>query len=161
MKDNVYTVHPIGVIKANTEGFQLHINPPFRNALKELDGFSHIHVLFWCHRVDKDNLRQMTECQKPYRKGPERVGIFATRSPSRPNPIGLTPVMVINIDHQAGIIETPFIDAEKDTPIIDLKPYIPSLDRVRDISSPAWCSHWPQWYEDSAEFDWASEFLFV
>ncbi len=58
-----------------------------------------------------------------------------------------------------GHIHIPFIDAEADTLIIDIKPYHPAIDRVRDLVLPDWCSHWPQWHEDSADFDWASEFV--
>jgi tRNA (Thr-GGU) A37 N-methylase len=48
---------------------------------------------------------------------------------------------------------------EDGTPILDLKPYQPAADRIRDVTVPAWCAHWPQWYEDSAIFDWEGEFV--
>jgi tRNA (Thr-GGU) A37 N-methylase len=64
------------------------------------------------------------------------------------------------MDHEKGIIYIPYIDAVDGTPIIDLKPYHPSIDRVRDVSVAKWCDHWPKWYEDSADFDWESEFNF-
>lgn len=41
-----------------------------------------------------------------------------------------------------------------------LKPYTPSIDRVSSVRTPAWCSHWPKSYEESGDFDWASEFNF-
>ena len=100
-------------------------------------------------------------CDKPYQKAPDTMGIFATRSERRPNPVALTVVPLLNIDHEKGIISIPFIDAEDNSPIIDIKPYHPATDRVKDVSMPAWCDHWPQWYEESAEFDWESEFIFA
>jgi len=99
----------------------------------------------------------MLECKKPYRAGPEKIGVFATRSPARPNPIAMTVASILGIDQKEGIIQIPWIDAAPDTPIIDLKPYQPSGDRVKDIAMPNWCSHWPKWLEDSGSFDWASE----
>ena len=88
------------------------------------------------------------------------MGVFATRSPVRPNPVAITPVQVLRVDPMTGTVDIPFIDAEDKTPIIDLKPYSPSLDRVREANTPPWCAHWPQWAEDSAAFDWEAEFSF-
>lgn len=94
---------------------------------------------------------------KPYRKGPRTLGIFATRSPLRPNPIALTAVAVLGLDPEAGRIDIPYIDAEEGTPVLDIKPYHPSVDRVREVTVPAWCNHWPRWYGDSGAFDWEAE----
>ena len=58
------------------------------------------------------------------------MGVFATRSPARPNPIAMTASEVINIDFASGIIRVAFIDADEDTPVLDIKPYTPSFDRV-------------------------------
>ena len=107
--------------------------------------------------VDNEEMRQYMVAPKPYKKGPEEVGLFATRSPVRPNPLGMTTVPVLDIDRKNGLVKIAFIDAENGTPIVDIKPYH-GIDRVRDVHVPEWCSHWPEWYEDSAEFDWAEEF---
>ncbi len=96
---------------------------------------------------------------KPYKKGPENVGIFATRSPIRPNPILLSTIEVSNIDFLQGHIYTPYIDAENGSIVLDIKPYNMS-ERVKNCTVPDWCKHWPQWYEDSALFDWNNEFNF-
>lgn len=159
MAKKSFQAKPIGTIKAGEEGFQILIEPAFRPALKELDGFSYINVLFWCDQVDDAQSRSFVQCDKPYAKAPDKVGIFATRSPARPNPIALTAVAAMHIDHQQGVIHIPFIDAEDGTPVIDIKPYLPALDRVKDVAVPAWCQHWPKWYEESAKFDWAAEFV--
>src|SRR5690554_969082 len=102
--------------------------------------------------TDEEDYRGRLECEKPYRDAPEKVGIFATRSPIRPNPILLTVVNIITIVNER--IYVAFIDAEEGTPVIDIKPYHPATDRVKDLEVPKWCSHWPKWYEDSADFDW-------
>ena len=103
----------------------------------------------------------MVDCGQPYQLGPDKMGIFATRSEYRPNPIALTAIPVLQIDHDNGVIYIPFIDAEDGTPIVDIKPYHPSVDRIKAVTVPEWCQHWPEWYEDSAEFDWAAEFTFA
>jgi tRNA (Thr-GGU) A37 N-methylase len=53
----------------------------------------------------------------------------------------LTAVVVQEIDYERGVIHTPYIDAEAGTPILDIKPYHPSVDRIRDVAVPAWCAH--------------------
>lgn len=88
------------------------------------------------------------------------MGIFATRSPVRPNPIALSTAEIIGIDYQNGIVQIAYIDANDNTPLLDIKPYTPSLDRVETPGVPAWCSHWPQSLEESASFAWENEFNF-
>jgi len=73
------------------------------------------------------------------------MGVFACRSPVRPNPIALTTAQVLNVDHQKGQVEIVNIDAFDDTPLIDLKPYIPVCDRVEKVGVPPWSADWPQW----------------
>jgi len=158
--DERYELRAIGHVDTSGDGVSLHIDEAFRPALEGLADCSHVVVLFWCHLVDTDEQRSLVTCDRPYTKGPERLGIFATRSESRPNPIGITPVSILRMDEAEGIIDVPFIDAANGTPILDLKPYQPSLDRIRDVRVPEWRAHWPQWYEDSGTFDWAAEFNF-
>ncbi len=158
MSTSTYTVEAIGRVEAADASFLLRIDEPYRGALTELEGFSHINVLFWCHYVDTPEYRAITVAERPYAGAPAAVGIFATRSPVRPNPVGLTAVPVMSIDEEAGIVVIPFIDAENGSPILDIKPYHPSVDRIREVSVPEWCAHWPQWYEDSMTFDWGSVF---
>jgi tRNA-Thr(GGU) m(6)t(6)A37 methyltransferase TsaA len=154
-----YQVFPVGYVRSNESGFFLQIERPFIPALKELDSFSHINVLYWFHLCDSQKTRSIIEAEQPYKKSPAQVGIFATRSPIRPNPIALSAVPILRIDHEQGLVEIPYIDATDGSPIIDLKPYHPSVDRIRKVAVPKWCSHWPEWYEDSADFDWEAEFV--
>jgi tRNA-Thr(GGU) m(6)t(6)A37 methyltransferase TsaA len=159
MAERTFTLHPIGSVVADEAGVALHIDEPFRAALTGLDGFSHITVVWWCHLLDAPEYRQVLLAERPYRDAPDQLGIFATRSPVRPNPLALTPVPVLSVDVEAGMVRVPGIDAEVGTPILDIKPYHPSVDRVRDCAVPAWCAGWPQWYEDSMTFDWSTVFV--
>ncbi|RXE56635.1 methyltransferase [Methanoculleus taiwanensis] len=160
MDTREFCVKPVGVVHAGGESYSIEIAEPFRPALAGLDGFGHILVLWWADQVATEELRSETVCRKPYTKGPDTIGIFATRSPVRPNPIALSTVPVLGIDTAAGIIEVPFIDADDGTPVLDIKPYLPATERIREVRVPAWSAHWPQWYEDNWGFDWAAEFTF-
>lgn len=153
-------VNPIGMIRHGHNGTVLEVDRKYIPALQELDGFSYINVFWWCHESDSDEERETLETEAPYKKGPEVIGIFATRSERRPNPIALTASPVIRIDHEAGMIYLAYIDAADGTPVLDIKPYTPSIDRVEDPEVPDWCSHWPKCAEQSGDFDWAAEFNF-
>lgn len=155
-----YEVQSIGEICNNENGTFLKLDSKFIPALKALDGFSHINVIWWFNDFDDTQSRSVLEVEQPYKKAPAQMGIFATRSPIRPNPIALTAVEVIHIDHQKGLIQIAYIDANDSTPILDIKPYTPSLDRVDTPDVPDWCSHWPKSLEQSAEFAWEEEFNF-
>lgn len=152
-------LYSVGHISAQEGAFSLIIDEAYVPALTALDDFGFVNVLWWCDQVDSEEHRKTLLCDKPYVKSPEKMGVFATRSPVRPNPIALTPVAVLHIDHERGIINVPYIDAEDGSPILDIKPYHPAVDRIKNVAVPAWCEHWPKWYEDSATFDWSKEFV--
>lgn len=160
MTERKFTLQEIGKISVKDGSYIIEINEPYRSGLKHLDGFSHIQVLWWCHRNDREKYRSKIMCNTPYKNAPANMGVFATRSPFRPNPIALTAARVSAVDHENGIIKLAYIDALDDSPLLDIKPYHPSCDRLKDCSLPQWCSHWPQWQEDSAFFDWEKEFNF-
>lgn len=102
----------------------------------------------------------MLETKQPYKGTPETMGIFATRSPIRPNPIALTAVEIIHIDYQKVVLQIAYIDANDNTLILDIKPYTPSFDKIENPSVPTWCQHWPISLEASGCFDWGHEFNF-
>ena len=153
---NNFELRVIGSIEVNG-GFKIKINKKYIKALKGLEEFKYIQVIYWFDKVEN---RDLIIEEKPYKKGPDKLGIFATRSPFRPNPIGIETVYVENIDLENGILYIPYIDAFDGTPILDIKPYIPSIDRVENINMPEWCKNWPNCYEKSGDFDWANEFNF-
>ncbi len=154
-------IKPIGYVRVNEGNFYLEIEKKYIPALKGIEDFSNIHVIWWGNLYDDAEQRNILTAEKPYKKSPNVLGVFSTRSPVRPNPILITVVYVFNIDFENGMIEIPYIDAEDGTPILDLKPYHPSADRIKDVAVPDWCSHWPKWLEDSANFNWEEEFTFM
>lgn len=156
-----YQVRAIGRVEARQDGSAvLHIDEAYREGLRGLDGFGHLEVLWWCHLADADELRGIVEAGRPYTKLDYDLGIFATRSPMRPNPIALTTIEVAAVDVEAGTVETPYLDAEDGTPLIDFKPYTPSIDRIEHPRVPAWCAAWPASVEASGDFDWGAVFNF-
>jgi len=159
MTNPTMVVSPVGAIRAQDGQFAVQVDAAFRPALKGLEGFSYVQVLWWSHWLDQPEMRRVLMCEQPYVKGPAELGIFATRSPLRPNPICLSAAPVMRVDVEEGLIVLGYIDAEDGTPVLDIKPYTPSSDRVRAVSVPDWCAHWPAWFEDSGEFDWAGEFV--
>ena len=155
-----FTVSPIGHIQADEQGFSLCIDEPFRAGLEALQGFSHLQALCWFDRCDTPEARRILTVPSPYKGAPAQMGIFATRSPARPNPIALCTVQALSTPRAQGIIPIAYTDALDGTPILDIKPYTPSLDRVENPQVPAWCKDWPKSLEASADFDWEGVFNF-
>jgi tRNA-Thr(GGU) m(6)t(6)A37 methyltransferase TsaA len=136
---DAFQVFPIGTIHRREGDMYLEIFPQFRPALKHLEEFSHMTVLFWAHQhgaVEKRNVIDL-QVEPPYAPG-TMTGIFATRSELRPNPILSTPCRIEGIDHENGIIQINRIDGFDDSPILDIKGYFPVMDRVKDAVIPEW-----------------------
>jgi tRNA-Thr(GGU) m(6)t(6)A37 methyltransferase TsaA len=146
-----YQLHPIGTVRQSDQGAILEIAGPFRPALKEMGQFSHILVFWWAHQMDNPECRSLLQTELPYAKG-VTAGVFACRAEYRPNPIAVTTCFVLDVDEQHGTVLLPWIDAYDGTPILDLKPYIPLADRIRDVKVASWLAGWPQWMEDAAEY---------
>ena len=153
-------IDPIGTVENKDHNTFISIREKYRKALKELEGFSHIHIIWWGDRLDSTENRNTLLVKSPYKDGPDQIGIFATRSETRPNPVLISVVSLINVDQNRGLIHIPWIDAEEGSPVIDIKPYHPSSDRIKQVNGPHWCSEWPQWYEESGDFDWSTVFNF-
>lgn len=155
-----FQVKPIGKVSIDGEAMFIQLERAYIPALQALDGFSHLNIIWWFSDFDSEEARSMLEVPQPYKNAPEVMGLFATRSPVRPNPLALTAAQVISLDHVNGRIQLAYIDAHDGTPILDIKPYSPSIDRVEAPVMPVWCRHWPTSVEASGDFDWESEFLF-
>ena len=107
-------------IKGSIEVFK-----EFSEGLKDLDGFSHIVVIFHLHMVKRPSLKAC-----PPWDGKDH-GVFATRSPYRPNPIGLSVVGLESIDK--NILYISGIDMANGSPVLDIKPYVPDLNPTKDV----------------------------
>ena len=112
---------------------ELIFEPKFRDqdAVRELDQFSHLWLIFIFHQSAKNDWKPTV--RPPRLGGNEKVGVFASRSPFRPNPIGLSCVQLesIDLDHEhAPILRLRGIDLVDGTPVLDIKPYIPYADSL-------------------------------
>ncbi|MDL2225697.1 TrmO family methyltransferase [Eubacteriales bacterium OttesenSCG-928-M02] len=155
-----YTVKGIGKLCVGEAGHMVVLDKAYIPCLKGLQGFGYLNVLWWFSFCDDVASRQSPVEENPYQNGPAILGAFATRSPRRPNPIALSCAQITYLDEEAGVIGLAYIDAADGSPVLDIKPYTPSLDRVAHPTVPEWCAHWPQTVEASGDFDWAAEFNF-
>lgn len=114
------------VYAAQAEG-TVEVFKPFVEGLADLEGFDRIWLLYWCHRSVAPRMRVI-----PYRDTQER-GLFATRAPARPNPIGLSCVRLLGIDN--GILRVSELDILDGTPLLDIKPYVPGFDSFPEARS--------------------------
>ena len=133
--------YPIGVVRSpftKLEGMPIQpsrskgiagtveILAEFQSGLKDLDGFSHIILLYHFHMVTRCNLRVV-----PFLDTEPR-GLFATRAPTRPNPIGLS---VVRLNHiEGGVLSVLDIDILDGTPVLDIKPYVTEFDERTTVS---------------------------
>jgi tRNA (adenine37-N6)-methyltransferase len=104
------------------------IDEAYRRGLAGLERASHVVILTWLHNADRNLI-----VQKP-RHASAASGVFALRSPARPNPIGLHIARLVSIDVEDGTLALEAIDALDGTPVIDVKPYFASVDSVPEAT---------------------------
>ena len=107
------------------------------DALDGLEGYSHVIVLFWAHRVPEEE-RGATRIHPMGDPALPLLGIFATRTQLRPNPIGVSVVPLLA--RKGNVLRVRGLDAIDGTPVLDIKPYIPHYDSVPQATIPAWAS---------------------
>jgi len=103
----------------------VEIYPQFIDGLKDLEGFSHIYLLYHFHKMRQPNLIVTPFLDK------EPRGIFATRAPSRPNPIGLSLVELVRLENNFIYVER--LDVLNETPLLDVKPYVPEFEPSHNV----------------------------
>jgi tRNA-Thr(GGU) m(6)t(6)A37 methyltransferase TsaA len=112
------------------------LEPAFRapEALRGLDGFEYL-WLIWSFHLNREDAAGSLTVRPPRLGGNERVGVFASRSPYRPNPLGLSSVRIESIDAEAGEIRVLGADLADGTPIYDIKPYVEYADSHPGVRS--------------------------
>jgi tRNA-Thr(GGU) m(6)t(6)A37 methyltransferase TsaA len=111
------------------------IAPHLVEALDGIDGFSHILIIFYLHQVDEDR-RFLMKVHPENREELPLVGVFATRSPVRPNPIGITVVKLL--ERQENTLKVLGLDAYDGSPVLDIKPYLRRGDLSEEATMPGW-----------------------
>lgn len=155
-----FELNPIGHVAVNEQGYFAILDAKYSEALRGLDEFGYVFILWWFSDCDNPTDRNILSMDHPYKIGPAKMGTLALRQPQRPNPIALSTAKIIKVDLARSIIQINYVDAIDGSPILDIKPYIPSLDWVEKPIIPNWCKHWPNSYEKSLDYDWKNEFTF-
>ena len=106
--------------------------PEYQEGLKDLDGFSHLYLLYYFHLVKQHQLHVVPFNDKTH----SERGIFSTRSPVRPNKIGLSVVELVSVIN--GIVTVKGIDVIDGTPLLDIKPHIPNFDQIDPPIRSGW-----------------------
>ncbi|MBS3056417.1 MAG: tRNA (N6-threonylcarbamoyladenosine(37)-N6)-methyltransferase TrmO [Candidatus Aenigmarchaeota archaeon] len=136
----IIPIKPIGVVK-NKERKQhfgnwkkvvsdIVISKKFSSGLDGLEEYSHAVIVYWMHEVKKHAIKHHPQGIAPL------VGIFACRCQGRPNPIGISAVKIIR--RRKNVLTVRGLDVINGTPVIDIKPYTPQYDLVKDAKVPEW-----------------------
>ena len=121
-------------IKDKDKVSKIILHKDLTEALEGIKDFSHLFVIFWMHGISTEE-RKITKVHPRGRSDMPLLGVFATRSPDRPNPIGLTLVELLKIEK--NILTVRGLDALNGTPILDIKPF-DSWDIVKNANVPDW-----------------------
>lgn len=120
---------PIQAVAAQGADGSIELEPQYVAGLKDIEGFSHLMLLYHFHLIRESSL-----LVKPFLDN-ELHGIFATRSPSRPNSIGISVVRLIKVEGNQLYIKD--VDTIDGTPLLDIKPYVPKFD-IRETEKTGW-----------------------
>jgi tRNA-Thr(GGU) m(6)t(6)A37 methyltransferase TsaA len=134
---------PIGFVKTKAVGkevrdknliSQIVFREELTEALEGIQDFSHLFVIFWLHKIEKKE-RETMKVHPRGRQDHPLLGIFATRTPHRPNPLGLTRVRLLGVED--NVITVQGLDAFDGTPVLDIKPF-DFWDTTKDVKVPEW-----------------------
>jgi len=137
------TLKPIGIVRSQIKQSsrrdfkevisEIVVDSSLTEALDNLDEFSHIIVIYWMHQRSGATPKKVRPMGNPEHA---LMGVFATRSPDRPNPIGKATVRLLQ--RRDNILTVKGLDAIDGTPVIDIKPYIPGYDSAKNARAPSW-----------------------
>ncbi|WP_321332998.1 tRNA (N6-threonylcarbamoyladenosine(37)-N6)-methyltransferase TrmO [Breoghania sp.] len=116
----------------NQEICRIELDEPYHPGLKSVEGCSHLYVLYWMHEAPRNLIIQSPAFDQ------NTHGVFALRSPARPNPIALSVVDLLKID--GGTLEVRGLDCVSGTPLLDIKPYFSQTD-ARPEAKVEWRGH--------------------
>jgi tRNA-Thr(GGU) m(6)t(6)A37 methyltransferase TsaA len=139
MQENMgasFTIQPVGTIRKAREGTFIEIFPEYEEGLQGMEQFSHLLVLFWFHRNDTTEDRRTLKVHPRGNPANPLTGVFATRSPIRPNLIGIAVCRLVHIE--GNVIQIDEIDAFAETPVLDLKPCLSSEEVAVDLKIAKW-----------------------
>jgi tRNA (adenine37-N6)-methyltransferase len=112
---------------------EIILDTELTEGLDNLNEFSYITIIYFMHKSHKP---APLKIHPKIRKDPTPVGVFASRSPDRPNALGKTTVKLL--ERRENVLKVQGLDAIDGTPVLDIKPYIPGMDSVPDAKVPRW-----------------------
>lgn len=140
---NIIELKPIGLVKTSASEDQIKhrkaiseiiVSEDLSEALEGIEEFSHVFIIFWMHEI-RELAGATLKVHPQGRMDLPLIGVFATRTPNRPNPIGLTVVELLK--KEGNILKVKGLDALDGTPVLDIKPFDP-LDTAKNMLLPAW-----------------------
>ncbi len=133
-----YTVAPIGWIRKSDDQTTIELKKEYQPGLLGLEGFSHVYVYWWFDRNNTPEKRAILRIHPspPGNMSHPLTGVFATRSPFRPNLIAMTLCRIISVKN--NVVQIEGIDAFADTPVLDIKPHVPRFDTAPNATIPWW-----------------------
>ena len=152
-----FTIEPIGIVHSARTGrgddnwgsveSTIELDGRFSvDALRGLDAFSHVEVVFVLHEIDESEIEYAARHPRNRAEWPE-VGIFAQRGAKRPNRIGVSRCRVLRIDGRT--LHVRGLDAIDGTPVVDIKPYMREFGPQGDVRQPAWADEiMARYYDD-------------
>ena len=131
-----FKMHPIGHVKKSEDRTLIVLDKKYQPGLLGVEGFTHIYMIWWFDKNDTPEKRATLQVHPRGKRDSPLTGVFATRSPVRPNLIALTLCKVISVKGNA--IEIEKTDAFDGTPVLDIKPFLPGYDTADDATIPEW-----------------------
>lgn len=138
-------LRPIGMVKSVTRArderlweslvSEISLDPAYEAGLEGIDAFSHVVIIYWMHLLEAGE-RELLKVHPRRNSTLPLVGVFATRSPARPNPLGMAVARLLR--RRGNMLTVVGLDALDGTPVIDIKPYLPSRDCVAGAVVPGW-----------------------
>jgi len=131
-------LEPIGRVERRGGKVFIVVEPALAEGLAGIDDFSHLWVIYWFHGNDTPEKRRTLKVHPRGNPANPLTGVFATRSPVRPNLLGLQACRLVG--RQGSRLEVTGLDAWDGSPVVDLKPYVPQIDAVPQAAIPKWAA---------------------
>ena len=131
----------VGLVESSGDSATISIYPDYCPAILGIENYSHLIILYWMHLRDDKKNRKTLQVIPPRHEGAPLTGVFACRSPSRPNPIGFSVVELIKVEENNIIVSS--LDALDGSPVIDIKPYSVRGDCRPNAHGPKWSLRGP------------------
>ena len=131
-----FKMRPIGHVQKTEDRTLIVLDKKYEPGLLGADGYSHIYMIWWFDKNDTPDKRAVLQVYPRGNRDNPLTGVFATRSPRRPNLIALTLCKVVAV--KDNVVEIDKTDAFDGTPVLDIKPFIPGYDTADDAKVPEW-----------------------